>query len=137
MDTIQFEAIKTGLRQSKEGYNLTLAVHPDDLPDDLMKDFIGSRYMVVMVRVGDDEQPVVRDKSDGEKAIAIAGMLCRDPVFWDYIKQNWDIDFDGENGAVNWLCDYLELTSRKDLKTNDRAVKLFLKLRKAFDEWKS
>ena len=61
METIQFEGIKTGLRQSKEGYNLTLAVHPDDLPDDLMRDFVGSRYMVVMVRIGDDEQPVNRE----------------------------------------------------------------------------
>ena len=52
MDTIQFESVKAGLRQSKEGYMLTLSVHPDDLPDDLMRDFVGSRYMVVMVRVG-------------------------------------------------------------------------------------
>ena len=47
-EPIQFEAIKTSLKQSKDGYILTLAVHPDDLPDDLMRDFIGSRYVVVM-----------------------------------------------------------------------------------------
>ena len=60
METIQFEGMKTALRQTKDGYSLTLAVHPDDLPDDLMRDFVGSRYMVVMVRVGDNEQPMNR-----------------------------------------------------------------------------
>ena len=52
METIQFEGIKTSLRQTKDGYSLTLSVHPDDLPDDLMRDFVGSRYMVVMVQIG-------------------------------------------------------------------------------------
>ena len=49
--TIQFEGIKTGIKQSKDGYILTLAVHPDEIPDDLVRDFIGSRYVVVMVRL--------------------------------------------------------------------------------------
>jgi len=47
METIQFEAIKTGLKQSKDGYMLSLAVHPDELPDDLVRDFVGARYMVL------------------------------------------------------------------------------------------
>ncbi len=55
-DPIQFEAIKTGLKQSKDGYMLSLAVHPDELHNDLMRDFVGSRYVVVMVRLGDDEK---------------------------------------------------------------------------------
>ena len=56
--TIQFEGIKTAFRQTKDGYNLTLAVHPDEVPTDLITDFVGSRYMVVMVRLGDDDQPL-------------------------------------------------------------------------------
>jgi len=61
-EPIQFEAVKTALRQSKEGYVLSLAVHPDDLPGDLMRDFVGSRYVVVMVRLGDDEHTVPRSQ---------------------------------------------------------------------------
>ena len=60
METIQFEAIKTALKQTKDGYSLSLAVHPDELPDNLMRDFVGSRYMVVMVRINDNEQPMDR-----------------------------------------------------------------------------
>jgi len=62
VDNIQFEAVKTALRQSKDGYSLTLVIHPDDIPDDLVKDFVGARYVVVMVRLDDEEKPMVREK---------------------------------------------------------------------------
>ena len=85
-ETIQFEGIKTGLKQSKDGYILTMAVHPDDLPDTLMRDFVGSRYVVVMVRLGDDEQPLNREgEFPGDHAVKMAGILCRDPEFWDWL----------------------------------------------------
>ena len=85
MNTIQFEAIKTALKQTKDGYGLSLAVHPDDLPEDLMRDFVGSRYMVVMVRIGDNEQPVNRElEFPGDHAVKMAGMMCRDPEFWKW-----------------------------------------------------
>ena len=51
--TVQFEGLKTGFRQNKDGYVLSLAIHPDDVPSELMKDFVGSRYMVVMVRLAE------------------------------------------------------------------------------------
>lgn len=138
METIQFEGIKTGLRQSKEGYNLTLAVHPDDLPDDLMRDFVGSRYMVVMVRIGDDEQPVNREvEFAGGHAVKIAGMLCRDPDFWSFVFDVHGDEITSESECVQWLQIFLELSSRSELKTNNEARELFIKLRKGFDKWKA
>jgi hypothetical protein len=75
-----------GLKQSKDGYVLTLAVHPDELPDAMMRDFVGSRYVVVMVRLGDDEQPMTRENEfPGDHAVKMAGILCRDPEFWDWL----------------------------------------------------
>jgi hypothetical protein len=138
VETIQFEGIKTGLRQSKEGYNLTLAVHPDDLPDDLMRDFVGSRYMVVMVRIGDDEQPVNREvEFAGGHAVKIAGMLCRDPDFWSFVFDVHGDEITSESECVQWLQIFLELSSRSELKTNNEARELFIKLRKGFDKWKA
>ena len=138
METIQFEGIKTGLRQSKEGYNLTLAVHPDDLPDDLMRDFVGSRYMVVMVRIGDDEQPVNREvEFAGGHAVKIAGMLCRDPDFWSFVFDVHGDEITSESECVQWLQIFLDLSSRSELKTNNKARELFIKLRKGFDKWKA
>jgi hypothetical protein len=138
VETIQFEGIKTGLRQSKEGYNLTLAVHPDDLPDDLMRDFVGSRYMVVMVRIGDDEQPVNREvEFAGGHAVKIAGMLCRDPDFWSFVFDVHGDEITSESECVQWLQIFLDLSSRSELKTNNKARELFIKLRKGFDKWKA
>ena len=139
METIQFEAIKTGLRQSKEGYNLTLAVHPDELPDDLTRDFIGSRYMVVMVRIGDDEQPINREHEfPGDNAIKMAGIVCRDPGFWDFIHETHTCEspITSEIDCAIWLCNFLTIESRKELKTDVGARDLFIQLKKGFEKWK-
>ena len=138
METIQFEGIKTGLRQSKEGYNLTLAEHTDDLPDDLMRDFVGSRYMVVMVRIGSEEQPINREvEFAGGHAVKIAGMLCRDPDFWSFVFDVHGDEITSESECVQWLQIFLDLSSRSELKTNNKARELFIKLRKGFDKWKA
>ncbi len=138
METIQFEGVKTGLRQSKEGYNLTLAVHPDDLPDDLMRDFVGSRYMVVMVRIGDDEQPLNREHEfPGDNAVKMAGMVCRDPEFWAFIADTQGDEVSSETESAQWLCIFLGIESRKELKTDSEARELFIKLKKGFDKWKA
>lgn len=138
MDTIQFEGIKTGLRQSKEGYMLTLAVHPEDVPDDLMRDFVGARYMVVMVRVGDDEKPINREQAyPGDNAVKVAGMLCRNPVFWEFLSENEWLDEQSESACVEWLITFLNIDSRKDLKTNSEARDLLNNIRKKFDSWQT
>lgn len=51
-----FEAIKYALRQSKDGYVVSFVVHPDDVPDDLSKSKIGTRYMVAFAEISDDEK---------------------------------------------------------------------------------
>ena len=59
---VNFEALKVSMRQNKDGYLLTLAVHPDEVPEEIMRDFVGSRYAVAMLRIGDDEMPYERPK---------------------------------------------------------------------------
>jgi len=63
LKTLQFEAIKVALKQDKTGYVLTLCMHPDEIPEDLLRDFVGSRYQVVMGHrgwsTGGDQQPHV------------------------------------------------------------------------------
>ena len=137
METLQFEAIKSSLRQTKDGYSLTLSVHPDDLPAELMHDFVGSRYMVVMVRVGDDEQPVVRELAfPGDHAIKIAGMVCRDADFWLFLEQKMGISVDSEKECAEWLADFLNIQSRKELKDKPEVREVFNKLKREFDVWK-
>ena len=136
METIQFEGIKSSLRQTKDGYSLTLSVHPDDLPDDLMRDFVGSRYMVVMVRIGDNEQPLNRElEFPGDHAVKMAGMICRDPDFWAWLEEKFDVIVDSEKDCATWLSDFLNIQSRKELKENEMVRNVFNKLRQEYLAW--
>lgn len=137
MQTVQFEAIKTALKQTKDGYGLSLAVHPDDLPEDLMRDFVGSRYMVVMVRIGDNEQPVNRElEFPGDHAVKMAGMMCRDSDFWKWIKLKTGADVTSEKECAQWLSEFLNIQSRKELKEDQEVREVFNKYRKEFETWK-
>lgn len=136
--TIQFESIKTGLKQSKDGYILTLAVHPDELPDELMRDFVGSRYVVVMVRLGDDEQPMNREgEFPGDHAVKMAGIMCRDAEFWDWLHSKEWLMEKNEKACSEWLYSYLDIESRKELKTNEEARDLFNRLKASFNAWRN
>ena len=50
MKTSQFEAVKVAIKQDKTGYVLTLSIHPDEIPEEVMRDFVGARYQVVALR---------------------------------------------------------------------------------------
>lgn len=137
MQTLQFEAVKVALKQDKSGYILNLSIHPDDLPEPLMRDFVGARYMVVMVRVNETEGAMDRQEEfQGERAIRMAGILCRDPEFWKYLFEDNQILEPRETEATDWLRDYLNIPSRSDLKTNEGARLLLEKLQRDFNTWK-
>jgi hypothetical protein len=137
LETLNFEGIKLGLKQSKDGFVLTLAVHPDDLPEDLMRDFVGSRYQVVMVRLGDDDQPMSREgEFPGDHAVKMAGILCRDSDFWKWLNDREMLMEKNEKACAEWMTSYLGIESRKELKTNTEARSLFNQLKRSFDAWK-
>ena len=136
METINFEAIKIGLKQSKDGFVLTLAVHPDEIPHELITDFVGSRYQVVMVRLGDDDQPLSREgEFPGDHAVKMAGMLCRSQEFWRWLHDREMLMERNEAACTEWLISYLGIESRKELKTNTEARALFNQLKRSFDAW--
>ena len=64
---VSFEAVKTSMMQDKNGTNIKLTIHPNDVPQDLHKDWVGSRYMVVMVKLNEDGTPDERKENDQEK----------------------------------------------------------------------
>ena len=135
MQTSQFEGKKVALKQTKDGIVMSLAIHPDDLPEELMRDFVGARYMVVMVRIGDDEQPIERQAVN--KYVSIAGMLCRDPAFWDFLNEQELVFERNEKAVADWLKSYLNIESRTELKDNEEARIALDKINREFKEWKS
>lgn len=138
METSQFEAKKVALKQTKDGHVLTLAIHPDEIPEEILRDFVGARYMVVMVRLADTEVPMVRaEEYAGAKLVKQAGMMCRDREFWDFLHDQGYIFERSENTAVDWLCSYLNVSSRAELKTNEKAQYLFDQIKLEFTKWKN
>ena len=63
VDGVRFEAVKTTIMQDKNGTNIRLTIHPNDVPQDLHKDWVGSRYMVVMVKLNEDGTPDNREEN--------------------------------------------------------------------------
>jgi len=136
MKTLNFEGVKVALKQDKTGYVLTLSMHPDDIPEDLLRDFIGARYQVVMVRIGGDESPMDRQAEfEGDKSIRMAGLLCRDPKFWKFLFDDSQIFEEDEESCTEWLRDYLAVQSRSELKTNEEARKRLDKIYREYKEW--
>jgi hypothetical protein len=136
MKTLNFEGVKVALKQDKTGYVLTLSMHPDDIPEDLLRDFVGARYQVVMVRIGGDESPMDRQAEfEADKSIRIAGLLCRDPKFWKFLFDDSQIFEEDEESCTEWLRDYLAVQSRSELKTNEEARKRLDKIYREYKEW--
>jgi len=136
MKTMQFEGVKVALKQDKTGYVLTLSMHPDDIPEELLRDFVGARYQVVMVRVGTDESPLNREEFIGDKTVRIAGLLCRDPKFWKYLYDGGQIFEEEEGMAADWLRHRLNIKSRSELKTREIARSEFYIILEEFNEWR-
>lgn len=136
METSQFEGKKIALKQTKDGYAMTLAIHPDDVPDELLRDFVGARYMVVMVRLADNEEPLNREEYAGAKYVKSAGMICRDPDFWNYMEYEGLVFEKKENAVAEALCGYCDINSRSELKTSPDAQMLFKRLIGDFEAWK-
>jgi hypothetical protein len=82
VSALQFETIKIALKQDRNGYVMTLRIHPDDVPDELLRDFVGARYMVAMVRLNDDETP-----KNYDNRVKVAAVLCKKPEFQQYIVE--------------------------------------------------
>ena len=111
-------------------------MHPDDIPEELLRDFVGSRYQVVMVRINQNEEPLDRQEEfEGDRAIRIAAILCKDPKFWKYLYAEEQIFDEDMEDATEWVRNYLNVPSRSDLKTNREAQILLDRLHREFTEW--
>lgn len=137
METSQFEGKKVALKQTKDGIVMSLAIHPDDLPEELMRDFVGARYMVVMVRLGDEEKPLNREEFAGSQLVKLAGIMCRDKDFWDYLYDDGQLFEKNEAACVDWMTSYLGVASRSDIKTDANAQYLLKDLNTRYKEWKN
>lgn len=137
METIQFEAVKVGMKQDNSGYVLTLRIHPDEVPEVIMRDFVGSRYMTVMVRLNEEERPMNREAELARDMVRVSGMLCRDPEFWTFLQESGQIIEKSDKEATTWLKTYLNVESRADISKSQQAVEKMLGIKQEFASWKA
>ena len=136
METLQFEAVKVALKQDKTGYMLTLNIHPDEIPEGLMRDFVGARYQVVMVRLNGEERPMNREQEYSPDLVRSSAILCRDPIFWAFLVETNQTFDESEETATAWLKQELNIESRTELKTNKEAIAQYKFIFKEFQAWK-
>lgn len=134
-NTLQFEAVKIAMKQDKTGIILTLNIHPDELPIDLMRDFVGARYQVVMVRLNDENAPLVRDAEYSRNPVRTAGILCRDKQFAQYLFEKEEIFEEKEADVIQWLKGELGINSRTELNEDQQKAKKFWAIYKEYRQW--
>jgi hypothetical protein len=131
MRALQFEAVKIALKQDRSGYVLTLNLHPDEIPDELLRDFVGSRYGVAMVRINDDETPVPVP----DPRVRKAGMLERDKMFWQWLRDENSLTVTTKEECINALYNILMIQSRAELNHNQDAQERFDDLMRDYEDW--
>jgi hypothetical protein len=125
MNALQFECVKVALKQDRTGFILTVSIHPDEIPEELVRDFVGSRYGVAMVRINDDETAIPYDNR-----VKKAGMLCRLRIF-----QKW-LEVDKESEAIQRLYETCGISSRTELNGNKQAQDKFDEMVEDYERWK-
>lgn len=136
---VNFEAVKTSMSQNKDGMILRLAIHPNDVPTALIQDWVGTRYMVALVKLDDDDKPVASDATESaNRAIKSAAMLCKDPSFHKFMQTmynehpGWGTQGSPDADTTAILRDVLGVDSRADMKTNADALQRFEQLREEY-----
>ena len=138
---IGFEAVKVSMSQDKNGIMLRLNVHPNDCPQELHTDWVGTRYMVGMVRLNDQDEPEPREEHQNvERLIASAGLLCSNAEFGKYLHEAGLVEdtdpFRIEAASVDAIRKHCGIKSRSDFRDNPDARSKFERLREEFKQWK-
>ena len=119
---LQFEARKVALKQDRTGFVLTLAIHPDECPEEILRDFVGARYGCALVRIQDDESA-----TEYSNRVQKAGMVCRELKFQEFLE------VENEASAAHELCKRCGIESRTELHGNEIAKQLFDDLLKEYE----
>jgi hypothetical protein len=120
---LQFEARKVAMKQDRNGFILTLSIHPDSIPEELFRDFVGARYACAMVRIQDDESPTVYKNRTQRAAI-----MCKQKDFQVFLGVDNEID------AADQVCIRCGIESRAELNGNRMAQAEFDKLVREFED---
>jgi hypothetical protein len=106
------------------------------VPEEILRDFVGARYQVVMVRLNGEERPMNREQEYANDGVRMAGMLCREPTFHKFLHEGGHIFMANEEEATDWLKEYLGIESRTEIKDNQGALQNLRALFQEYQSWK-
>ena len=133
-NSYKFECMFQSLRKTKEHISLTIAIHPNDVPRDLLADPIGARYMAVLVRVGDDEEIIPPPiQAAANRLVQSAGMLCREEKFQQWLVDSGCGDEISEESASKYLRRLLGINSRRQIAEEDHVARHFSQIRNIYE----
>ena len=138
---LSFEGVKVSMSQDKNGIILRLNVHPNDCPKELHTDWVGTRYMIAMVRLNDDDTVDDRGHVEIGKIISSAGLLCRNEDFYQYLYNTDHVTYTNVPSEMEDMCIHAvkkvcNINSRTEFRDNEAARKKFEALRNDFMVWK-
>ena len=130
-NAMNFEAVKVSMSQNKEGVILRLSVHPNDCPPDLHTDWVGSRYVVAMVKLNDQDEIETRQNEQAiQRLISSCGLLCREADFQSFLG------VDSEDAAIQRVREQCGIKSRSEFRDNILARESFIRIREEYKQWK-
>lgn len=144
-NAINLEVKKDGLTQRQSGdWQLRLTIAAIDMDQRITSAPMGTRFVAVLVEVGDDEAPIdhkaqERDKWRDLGPMRQAGMRCKEPIFWAFISEELRVPVAGEDDAAKAVRFICSIPSRADLDKpgNTEARTRWFELDTAYQAWKA
>jgi hypothetical protein len=121
-----FEGSLMIMRKDKAGWVFGLGVHPNDAPNGILQSPLGTRFHCVLFRIDDDETIVIpEDVRKGKKAVAIAGEMCRQEGFQEFMgarhHRQWRDDPNWPKAGPNYEEELAAFMLRKEIGIDSRS----------------
>lgn len=136
---VHCEVVKVALNQTKDGYKLVLALHPSEAPEELLRSFVGTRYMMALVEMDSVGEQAVEPEptppsgqDDAREYVKYAALLCKEPAFQRWMFMRGYCLKPDEEHAAEALRTFLEISSRSELLINKEARDKLDEISKAY-----
>lgn len=150
------EVKKHALRQTQDGIVVAFVVHPNDVPPALQLAPLGTRYMLALVEIGEDEQPkavahdrkVTKEPAPDRDAPARAprkwgavpypeqaGIRLGEPAFVKFVGEHYGYVVRNADDANNVIKELCHVDSKRDIKPGSFAGDTWAGIDSAFCAW--
>jgi len=119
---ISVEAKLAGFsKRGDGGLSLRFTIHPNDIVPEIMNAPLGTRYLVALVELDDNEEPKFKPLNHLAQQ---AALLCKEPLFWNFLT---DSSLDGvritsEEMAINKIYRDCAISSRREIRPGTTAA---------------